>query len=271
MEQQKMREAGDVEAQWLDIDYVEMLEYGMPPTFGWGHSERVFWFLEDVTAREGVPFPQLKFELDSSTKEIYPFVEEIYKFKEERNDFMSDNYELITREEALEMLKAHVHDEYQLKHSHMVASVLEKYSEKFGGDKDLWYITGLLHDVDYYEYPEQHPEIGIKWFEEKNFPNELIHAVKAHAFSKTGEEPKTKLASCLLATDELCGFIWAYSHMRPNGLDGMEASSVIKKFKDKTFAAKIDREEISRGIEFFGIDMKEHIDLIISDLKEFKK
>lgn len=70
-EQQKMREAGDKEAQWLDIDYVEMLEYGMPPTFGYGHSERVFWFLEDVPAREGVPFPQLKFELDKVTKEIY--------------------------------------------------------------------------------------------------------------------------------------------------------------------------------------------------------
>lgn len=69
--QQAMRDAGDKEAQWLDIDYVEMLEYGMPPTFGYGHSERVFWFLEDVTAREGVPFPQLRFELEETTKEIY--------------------------------------------------------------------------------------------------------------------------------------------------------------------------------------------------------
>jgi len=70
-EQQKMRDAGDEEAQWLDIDYVEMLEYGMPPTFGYGHSERVFWFLEDVSAREGVPFPQLRFELEEATKKIY--------------------------------------------------------------------------------------------------------------------------------------------------------------------------------------------------------
>ncbi len=61
-EQQKLRDAGDPEAQWLDMDYVEMLEYGMPPTFGYGHSERVFWFLEDVSAREGVPFPQLRIE-----------------------------------------------------------------------------------------------------------------------------------------------------------------------------------------------------------------
>ncbi|MDQ7021259.1 MAG: DUF2000 family protein [Candidatus Dojkabacteria bacterium] len=71
VEQQEMRDAGDDEAQWLDIDYVEMLEYGMPPTFGWGHSERVFWFLEDVTAKEGVPFPAMKFHVDELTKKIY--------------------------------------------------------------------------------------------------------------------------------------------------------------------------------------------------------
>lgn len=72
LEQQKLRDAGDAEAQWLDIDYVEMLEYGMPPTFGYGHSERNFWFLENVSAREGVPFPHMKMEIDALTKEIYP-------------------------------------------------------------------------------------------------------------------------------------------------------------------------------------------------------
>ena len=70
-EQQDLRESGDEEAQWLDIDYVEMLEYGMPPTFGYGHSERTFWFLEDVPGREGVPFPQMRYEIDDTTKEIY--------------------------------------------------------------------------------------------------------------------------------------------------------------------------------------------------------
>jgi len=72
MEQQNMRDAGDKEAQMLDIDYVEMLEYGMPPACGYGHSERNFWFFEDVTAREGVPFPQLRTEIDEVTKAIYP-------------------------------------------------------------------------------------------------------------------------------------------------------------------------------------------------------
>lgn len=72
------------------------------------------------------------------------------------------------------------------------------------------------------------------------------------------------------ATDELCGFIWAYSLMRPGGFDGMEAASVIKKFKDRGFAAKIDREEIQTGVEFFGEDFKEHITFVIEVLKEFK-
>jgi lysyl-tRNA synthetase class 2 len=274
MIQQKLRDAGDAEAQWLDIDYVEMLEYGMPPTFGWGHSERVFWFLEDVTAREGVPFPQLRFELDDSTREIYPFVNEIYefKFKNKSQEKLenSEKYELISREEGLELLNKHVADDYQIMHSKMVAKVLEKYAEKYGADEDLWYLTGLLHDLDYFEYPEQHPEVALKWFEERNFPKELIHAVAAHAHTKTNEEPKTKLASCLLATDELCGFIWAYSLMRPNGFEGMEASSVLKKFKDKGFAAKIDREEIQTGVNYFGVDFKEHIDFVISILREFK-
>lgn len=80
MEQQNLRDSGDSEAQMLDIDFVEMLEYGMPPTLGYGHSERVFWFLEDVPAREGVPFPQLRHEIDSVTKGIYP---EIYGKSEE--------------------------------------------------------------------------------------------------------------------------------------------------------------------------------------------
>lgn len=74
VEQQTMREAGDSEAMMLDIDYVEMLEYGMPPACGWGYSERVFWVFEGVSAREGVPFPQLRFEIDSTTREIYPDV-----------------------------------------------------------------------------------------------------------------------------------------------------------------------------------------------------
>jgi len=76
VEQQQLRDSGDDEAMMLDIDFVEMLEYGMPPACGWGYSERVFWIFEGVTAREGVPFPQLRHEIDEVTKIIYP---QIYK------------------------------------------------------------------------------------------------------------------------------------------------------------------------------------------------
>jgi len=273
MEQQQMRESGDEEAQWLEIDQIEMLEYGMPPTFGYGHSERVFWFLEDVSAREGVVFPQLKFELEDTTKEIYPFVEEIYsKLKKEVNpdskkkdkseikksieedsmNIKNSLGKLPSREEAFSLLKKHVLDDYQIKHSQMVGRVLEAYAKKFNEDENLWFLTGLLHDLDYYEFPEEHPQVEIKWFEEMGLPDELIHAVKAHALSLTGETPKTKLASCILATDELCGLIHAYSLMRPNQYEGMEASSVLKKFKDKTFAAKINRKKILKRVEVFG-------------------
>ena len=85
VEQQNMRDAGDDEAMMLDIDFVEMLEYGMPPACGWGYSERVFWIFEGVTAREGVPFPQLKSELDKTTKEIYPDLNLGIKEDEDKN------------------------------------------------------------------------------------------------------------------------------------------------------------------------------------------
>ena len=85
-EQQSMRDAGDDEAMMLDIDFIEMLEYGMPPTCGWGYSERVFWIFEGVTAREGVPFPQLKSELDKTTREIYPNIQLGAKDNEEDSE-----------------------------------------------------------------------------------------------------------------------------------------------------------------------------------------
>jgi lysyl-tRNA synthetase class 2 len=89
--QQEMRESGDEEAHMLDIDFVEMLEYGMPPAFGFGMSERVFWFFEDVTAKEGVPFPQLRHKIDETTMEIYPYIRQIME-SEEKDDAATINY-----------------------------------------------------------------------------------------------------------------------------------------------------------------------------------
>lgn len=266
--QQEMRDKGDEEAQWLDIDYVEMLEYGMPPTFGWGHSERVFWFLEDVTAREGVPFPQLKHELDPVTVDIYGLeniqIKPVVQKKEvEKPSKSSSPQELPSREQALKLLEQHVKEPYQVLHAKMVAVGLEAYAEKFGEEKDLWYITGLLHDLDYFEFPTEHPKKSLEWFKDWNYPDELIHAVAAHAHERTGVEPETKLAAALIAVDELAGLLYAYSLMRPEGFKGMEVSSAKKKFKDKAFAAKVDREEIMFGVEKLGVELGEHIGFLI--------
>jgi len=177
---------------------------------------------------------------------------------------------LPTKEEALKLLEDHVKDDYQRLHSKMVALGLEAYAAKFNEDKHLWYITGLLHDLDYFEFPDQHPLKSIEWFKEWNYPQELIHAVAAHYWKKTNEMPTSKLAATLIATDELAGFLYAYSLMRPSGFEGMEASSVKKKFKDKTFAAKIDREEIMFGVQKLDVDFKDHVDLLIDVYKNLK-
>ena len=272
MDQEKSRLEGDAESQMLDIDFVEMLEYGMPPTSGFGVSERLFWFLEDCSAREGTFFPLMRPEVENTTKEIYP---ELFKatntlpkqVKQPESvsvESKSADYKLPTREEAEELLKKYIQDDYLILHSHMVAKGVEAYAEKFNGNKELWYITGLLHDLDYYQFPSEHPLKSLEWFKEWGYPEELIHAIAAHGTREPRVEPQTDLAKVLIAVDEMMGILYAYSLMRPSGFDGMEAKSAIKKFKDKAFAAKIDRSEIMYGVDILGVDLKEHIELLIN-------
>src|SRR5947209_6857530 len=109
---------------------------------------------------------------------------------------------LPTKDEAHALLGKHVSDEYQRHHALMVATAMAGYAGQFGGDAHLWYVTGLLHDLDFEQFPEQHPAESLKWFAEWGYPEELIHAVEAHAYGYHGFAtlPKTKLAAALLAT-----------------------------------------------------------------------
>ena len=272
-QQQQARDEGDEEAQMMDIDYVEMLEYGMPPTSGYGQSERVFWFLENVTAREGTLFPQMRSKVDEVTKEIYQDAMHKDNGRESNKDADAGTPEKVafTVEGANQFLEKMVKDDYQKLHAKMVAQALKSYAEKFGEEQDLWYITGLLHDVDYYLHPEEHPKVELQWFRQWNFPESMIHAVAAHAHKRTGEEPKSQLGSALIATDELAGFLYAYSLMRPDGFSGMGAKSVKKKFKDKAFARKIDREEITYGVKKFGEDFTKHIEFLIEVFRNMEE
>lgn len=266
VEQQSLRDTGDEEAQMLDIDYVEMLEYGMPPTAGYGHSERVFWFFEDVTAREGTLFPLMKAEYDANTQKLYHDILPAHKSTITSQD--EDATGLPTRDEAATLLEEYVQDSYQRLHARMVALGLEAYADKFGTHKDLWYITGLLHDLDYFQYPDDHPTKSVEWFKEWGYPEALWHAVAAHAQHRTGVQPQTLLAKTLVATDELAGLLYAYSLMREEKFENMKVSSAMKKFKDSSFAAKVDRAEIMRGVELMGITLEEHIQFLIDVYKQ---
>jgi predicted hydrolase (HD superfamily) len=176
---------------------------------------------------------------------------------------------LPNRAEAEALLDSHVKDEYQRLHARMVAQAVEGYAAQFGGDPDLWYLTGLLHDIDFEEHPHEHPGVSLKWFKEWGYPEELIHAVEAHAYGYNGftTMPATKLASALMACDEMCGIFYAYSKVNPIPYSQMSAKSVLKRFNEARFAPKIDRAVINRGCEFLGVDLDTHIANLITFLK----
>ena len=179
---------------------------------------------------------------------------------------------LPTRDEAHALLDSHVKDTYQRLHGRMVGAAMEGYAPLYGEDKDLWYVTGLLHDIDFEEHPHAHPGESLKWFKEWGYPEELIHAVEAHAYGYNGFTtlPQTKLAAALMACDELCGIFYAYHMINPIPYGRMKASSLKKRYGESRFAAKIDRKVIERGCEALGVDVDTHIANLIKFLGEMK-
>ena len=178
----------------------------------------------------------------------------------------------ITREEAQTLLEQHVKNEYQRYHAHMVGTAMEGYAHEYGEDVDLWYITGLLHDLDFEEYPDQHPGESLKWFKEWDYPEELIHAVEAHAYGYNDftTKPQTKLACTLMACDEICGIFFAYRKVNPIPYGEMKVKSIRKRLKEKAFAAKIERETIYMGCELLGVEVNDHVGNLIRFLGELE-
>lgn len=155
------------------------------------------------------------------------------------------------------------------KHAHTVSQVMRAMAKKFGGDEEKFAIVGLLHDADYEKYPEQHPGIIVQRLRELG-EHELAHAIAGH-YTIWNVPRESMLDKCIVAADELTGFIIAASLVRPTGLEGMKAKSVLKKLKTSTFAAKVDREEVRRGAELIGMELKELIDFIIEVLQSKKE
>ncbi|MSU45250.1 MAG: HDIG domain-containing protein [Candidatus Zambryskibacteria bacterium] len=172
---------------------------------------------------------------------------------------------LPTREQAKELLEKNVSDEYQRLHALMVATAMEGYARLYGEDLDLWFLTGYLHDIDFQKHPNVHPKESLSWFKDWEYPQDLIHAVEAHAYGYNGFSalPLTKLASALMACDEISGIFYAYKKLNPVPYGEMKLSSINKRLKEKSFAAKIERETIYLGCQKLGVTLDEHISNLI--------
>lgn len=175
----------------------------------------------------------------------------------------------MTREEARTLLASMTQSASLLRHMRTVELVMEAYALQLGEPADRWAIAGLLHDADYEAHPDQHPNVIVGKLKAAG-EEEIAHAVSAH-YTKWGVPYETRLDKALLACDELTGFIVACAQVRPEGIATLEVKSVIKKLKDKGFAAKVDREEVYKGAELFGVDLAAHIGFIIGVLQQNKE
>lgn len=153
-----------------------------------------------------------------------------------------------------------------LRHMRTIELVMTAYAEKFGENTEQWAIAGLLHDADYEAFPEQHPAIIVEKLRALG-EETIAHAISAH-YTKWNVPYTNQLDKALLACDELTGFIVACCQVRPDGISTLETKSVIKKLKDKGFAAKVERDEVYKGAELLGVNLEEHIAFIIDVLKK---
>lgn len=174
----------------------------------------------------------------------------------------------LTRDRAWEQLCAWTRTDALRKHARAVEVVMRSAAGRYGRgaiDEDAWGIAGMLHDADYEAWPEDHPQRIVAWLREQG-EEEIAHAVSAH-YTKWNVPYVTTLDKALLACDELTGFVGACCHVREGGILSLEPKSVVKKLKDKGFAAKVERSEVAAGAELLGVDSNEHIAFVIAALR----
>ena len=175
----------------------------------------------------------------------------------------------LTRESAIALLRKHNKEDFHVLHGLTVGGVLKWYASElgYGEEADFWEIVGILHDIDFEEYPEEHCLVAPRLLAEGGAEEEIIHAVCSHGFGHRPEvtqSPDHEMEKVLYAADELTGLIWAAAKMRPSkSTQDMEVSSLKKKFKDKRFAAGCSREIIAEGAEKLGWSLDEILDKTI--------
>ena len=173
----------------------------------------------------------------------------------------------LTHEQATQQLQAWTASPSLLGHARAVEIVMRAAAAKYGGgaDAEVWGVTGLLHDADYDRWPETHPQKTVDWLREQG-EEAIAYAVSFHQ-TAWNLPAKSMMDKCLLACDELTGFVVACCLVRPEGIATLEPKSVKKKLKDKAFAAKVDREIIKSSVELLGVGLDEHIQFVIDALR----
>ncbi|MDO5135637.1 MAG: hydrolase [Eubacteriales bacterium] len=165
----------------------------------------------------------------------------------------------LTRDEALALLKKYNQDAFHIQHGLTVEGVMRWYARElgYGDEEDYWGIVGLLHDVDFELYPEEHCKKAPELLREGGVSQEMIYSICSHGYGICCDlEPKHEMEKVLFAADELTGLIWSASLMRPSkSVMDMELKSLKKKYKDKRFAAGCSREIIAKGAERLGWDL----------------
>ncbi len=175
-----------------------------------------------------------------------------------------------TRQDALNTLQTYTKSEALLKHAYAVEGVMRYFARELGEDEEYWGIVGLLHDVDYEQWPEEHLQVAPRLLAEAGFDEDVIHAVLAHGWGLCSDvKPEKKMEIVLYTIDELTGLITAAAYMRPShSVMDMEVSSVKKKFKDKGFAAGVNRDVIRGGCEMLGMTLEDVIQKSILGMRD---
>ncbi len=175
-----------------------------------------------------------------------------------------------TREEAMALLQEFNQNEGLVKHALAVEAVMRFMARKYGGDEEKWGVIGLIHDLDYEKYPEQHCKKTEEIMRERGWPQEYIRAAASHGWGIcTDVEPQTDLEKVLYTIDELTGLIVAAVLVRPSkSILDLTAKSVKKKWKNKRFAAGVDRELIEKGAAMLGVELTELITDTILGMRE---
>jgi len=166
-----------------------------------------------------------------------------------------------TPEKAKEILMQYNKEAFHIQHAETVSKVMGEFAKEYDSENvDFWRTVGMLHDIDFELYPEQHCVKANEMLHEMDMDEDLIHAVVSHGYGICADvEPVKYMEKVLFAIDELTGLIGAAALMRPTGISDMEAKSVVKKFKDKKFAAGCSREVIQRGADMLGMELRDLI------------